>query len=225
MSSVAPIIVTSAPYSHTKMDTNTVFLVILVVIGFSMATVGLDRYMHNRERPDFAAGVTITAFAVCGVLILYAWHNNLTHKATSLILFALILIGLAGNLLIDKNNIDDQEGGLMPKWGTWWDYGADSYCNNILDKWQTWAFVCIVGWLMFSVAVNRDIDDDNAAIAATTSATVVAKTPVSSQNTKNSTKNGSKLHQSQQNSIQKHHSVNRKNHAKTAPEAVLHNAH
>jgi purine-cytosine permease-like protein len=202
------------------MDTNTVFLAILVVIGFAIATVWFDRFMHNRERPNFAAGVTITAFAICGFLILFNGHHNLTHKATTLILFALILFVLAGNLLIDKNNIDDQEGGLMSKWGTWWDSGDDNYFSNIIDKWQTWAFICVVGWLMFSVAVNRDIDDDNAAIAATTSNAVVAKTPAPSQKTKHKTQTGSKLHQSQHNSTDKHLSYTKKHDLEASPKAT-----
>lgn len=201
------------------MDTNTVFLAILVLIGSALAMVWFDRYMHNRERPNFAAGVMITAFAVCGILILSNWHYNLTHKATALIFFALVLIGLAGNLLVDKNNIDDQEGGLMSKRGTWWDFGDDSYFNNIIDKWQTWAVICVIGWLMYSVAVNRDIDDDNAAIAATTSSIAVAKTAASSQSTKHTTQKGSKLHQSQHKSTEKHHSPAKKNDVKAASKA------
>jgi len=192
-----------------------------VVIGFALAMVFFDRYMHNRERPNFAAGVMITAFAICGFLFLFSGHYNLTHKATALILLALILIGLAGNLLIDKNNIDDQEGGLMSKWGTWWDRGEDNYFNNILDKWQTWAFICVIGWLMFSVAVNRDIDDDNAAIAATTSSPVVAKTATPSQYPKHKTQKGSKLHQSQHNTSNKHHSPTKKNVQNAASKAIL----
>lgn len=177
------------------MDTNTVFLVILVVIGLAIGTVGFDRFLHNRERPNFAAGVMMTAFAACGVLLLITGHNNFNHKATSLMFFAFILIGLAGNLLIDKNNIDDQESGRMSKWGTWWDRGNDNYIANIVDKWETWGLICIIGLVMFNVAFSKETKEVTAAQASPAPVAAVGKAQVSS-NQKHSAHKLNSAHQS-----------------------------
>jgi hypothetical protein len=194
------------------MDTNTVFLVILVVIGLAIGTVGFDRFLHNRERPNFAAGVMMTAFAACGVLLLITGHNNFNHKATSLMFFAFILIGLAGNLLIDKNNIDDQESGRMSKWGTWWDRGNDNYIANIVDKWETWGLICIIGLVMFNVAFSKETKEVTAAQASPAPVAPAPKTHNANKNSSHKALKVSRAHQTKCVRTQTFHS---NNHAQT----------
>lgn len=147
------------------MDTNTTLMVIAVVIGIAIATIGFDRFLHNRERPTFALGIWTSTFAVCGIIFLVNGHNNLTHKASALIFFALLIIALAGNILVDKNNIDDQLSGRMSGWGTWWDGWNNNYFNNVVDRWESWALIVVLGFVMFHVAFRNDIDEVTTAVA------------------------------------------------------------
>lgn len=149
-----PTIVSSHPPKN--MDTGTTFLIIAFLIGFSLITIFLDRFMHNYERPDFALGVTISALALCGAVLLIGYHSNPESKATQMIFTALLAIALAGKLLIDKNNIDDQENGRMSRRGTWWDCWQNNYRCNIIDKWDTWAKIAILGWVMVIIAQSKD---------------------------------------------------------------------
>lgn len=156
MSSGAPIIVASAPSHKPKMEITTTFWVFVILISVAFITIGFDRVFHNRERPGFALGIWISAFAVCGMFLLFSFHSQLSHKAALLTFFALLLIVFAGTLLVDQNNIDDQESGRMSRYGTWWDGWEDNYFSNIFDKWETWAAIAFVGFLMFNVAVSHD---------------------------------------------------------------------
>lgn len=159
MSSGAPIIVASAPSHKPKMEITTTFWVFVIFISVAFITIGFDRVFHNRERPGFALGIWISAFAVCGMFLLFSFHSQLSHKAALLTFFALLLIVFAGTLLVDQNNIDDQESGRMSRYGTWWDGWEDNYFSNIFDKWETWAAIAFVGFLMFNVAVSNDPAD------------------------------------------------------------------
>lgn len=150
------------------MEITTTFWVFVIFISVAFITIGFDRVFHNRERPGFALGIWISAFAVCGMFLLFSFHSQLSHKAALLTFFALLLIVFAGTLLVDQNNIDDQESGRMSRYGTWWDGWEDNYFSNIFDKWETWAAIAFVGFLMFNVAVSND-PADGAVLGVTSS--------------------------------------------------------
>lgn len=196
------------PFPHTTMDTNTTFMVIAVVIAIAIATIGFDRFLHNRERPTFALGIWISTFAVCGIIFLVNGHNNLTHKASALIFFALLIIGLAGNILVDKNNIDDQLSGRMSGWGTWWDGWNNNYVNNVVDRWESWALIIVLGFVMVNIAsknesIQSSLASTSVAAAETSKARVTSKT----SNSKLGTSNGQ--HEKKRPHKVVHHRVNK----------------
>ena len=67
----------------------------------------------------------------------------------------------------------------MSKWGTWWDRGNDNYIANIVDKWETWGLICIIGLVMFNVAFSKETKEVTAAQAKPAPSAALAKMAVS----------------------------------------------
>ena len=69
----------------------------------------------------------------------------------------------------------------MSKWGTWWDRGNDNYIANIVDKWETWGLICIIGLVMFNVVFSKETKEVTAAQASPAPVAAVGKAQVQSK--------------------------------------------
>ncbi len=156
------------------MDPISIFVLIAFVIGYALITITFDRFMHNYVRPNFALGVMVSALSICGLIILIFAYPNDHSKTSSLIFVALLILIMAGKLLIDQNDIDDQNAGRMSKWGTWWDGWDNNYLNNVIDKWETWAVIAFLGFAGFNLAMRSDFDDSFQASSDLSQSTAIA---------------------------------------------------
>ena len=97
-----------------------------------------------------------------------------------------VIVGVLCQLAIDKLNIDEQNSGLMSKWGTWWDGFNDNYLSNKFDSFTSYIVILVaigaLGYLAIDAhAADSLISDIDGKIAAKTNQTVVANESQSAQ--------------------------------------------
>ena len=146
----------------------------LLVAGLAVVSILIDSVFRGKLRTNYAAGVIVIACALAAIVMLLSGATAPVHsKAHQVILLGLLAVGAIGVVMRDNANIEDQEQGRMSRFGSWWNGFEDNYENNIIDKWETYAIMGVLMFLMFSAMFKPERQESNTTAMAKTSPAIV----------------------------------------------------
>lgn len=179
-------------------------------------TIACDTIMRQRYRPTFAMATTVSGVAALCLVALVCFHHAFTNQTTAMIAVTILMVTVLSQKAIDKLNIEEQEAGLMSKWGTWWDGLSDNYLTNKTDFAMSYVVVFVLVGALGYLAINAHAAD---AIIFDLDQKVGAMTPGSAVATT------AKYEQSTSSRVQEYHSASSTPSASHTHTHATHTAH